>query len=321
MQMSESENTMKAVRFHQHGAPSVLQIEDVEIPTPGPGEVRIRVAGAGFNPADNGIRAGFLPIPVTLPHTPGFDVSGTIDALGDDVSSFAVGDAVIAFLPMTAPGATAEYVIAPASVLVAAPTSIPLADAAAIPSAALTATQALFDEAGLQKGQRVLVVGAGGTVGGFAVQLAKRAGAYVIATASPRSSESVRAAGADEVVDHTASTVLEAVSEPVDALLNLAPIAPDEFTALVGRVRDGGVVVSTTAWMPAPSDESRGVRSVVVYVQSDAEQLARISSLVDSGELRVEVARRVPLTELAAIHEQSAEGTLRGKVIVLPTVG
>ncbi|WP_245741545.1 NADP-dependent oxidoreductase [Herbiconiux ginsengi] len=319
--MSESENTMKAVRFHQHGAPSVLQIEDVEIPTPGPGEVRIRVAGAGFNPADNGIRAGFLPIPVTLPHTPGFDVSGTIDALGDDVSSFAVGDAVIAFLPMTAPGATAEYVIAPASVLVAAPTSIPLADAAAIPSAALTATQALFDEAGLQKGQRVLVVGAGGTVGGFAVQLAKRAGAYVIATASPRSSESVRAAGADEVVDHTASTVLEAVSEPVDALLNLAPIAPDEFTALVGRVRDGGVVVSTTAWMPAPSDESRGVRSVVVYVQSDAEQLARISSLVDSGELRVEVARRVPLTELAAIHEQSAEGTLRGKVIVLPTVG
>ncbi|WP_382306584.1 NADP-dependent oxidoreductase [Herbiconiux sp. UC225_62] len=310
---------MKAVRFHQHGAPSVLQVEDVEIPTPSTGEVRIRVAGAGFNPADNGIRAGFLPIPVTLPHTPGFDVSGTIDALGDDVSSLAVGDAVIGFLPMTAPGAAAEYVIAPASVLVAAPTSIPLADAAAIPSAALTATQALFDEAGLKEGQRVLIVGAGGTVGGFAVQLAKRAGAHVIATASPRSSASVWAAGADEIVDHTASTVLEEVSEPVDVLLNLAPIDPEEFTALVGRVRDGGVVVSTTAWMPAPDDESRGVRSVVVYVRSDAEQLARISSLVDSGDLRVEVARHVPLTELASIHEQSAEGTLRGKVIVLPT--
>ncbi|MFB2598162.1 NADP-dependent oxidoreductase [Herbiconiux sp. P17] len=310
---------MKAVRFHQHGAPSVLQVDDVEVPNPGAGEVRIRVAGSGFNPADNGIRAGFLPIPVTLPHTPGFDVAGTIDALGDGVSSLAVGDAVIGFLPMTAPGAAAEYVIAPVSVLVAAPSSIPLADAAAIPSAALTATQALFDEADLKTGQRVLIVGAGGTVGGFAVQLAKRAGAHVVATASPRSSVSVRAAGADEVIDHTASSVLEAVAEPVDVLLNLAPIDPEEFTALVARVRDGGVVVSTTAWMPAPSDESRGVRSVVVYVRSDAEQLAQIASLVDSGELHVEVARRVPLTELAAIHEQSAEGTLRGKVIVLPT--
>ncbi|MGD8166676.1 NADP-dependent oxidoreductase [Herbiconiux sp. P16] len=310
---------MKAVRFHQHGAPSVLQVDDVEVPNPGAGEVRIRVAGSGFNPADNGIRAGFLPIPVTLPHTPGFDVAGTIDALGDGVSSLAVGDAVIGFLPMTAPGAAAEYVIAPVSVLVAAPSSIPLADAAAIPSAALTATQALFDEADLKTGQRVLIVGAGGTVGGFAVQLAKRAGAHVIATASPRSSASVRAAGADEVIDHTASSVLEAVAEPVDVLLNLAPIDPEEFTALVARVRDGGVVVSTTAWMPAPSDESRRVRSVVVYVRSDAEQLAQIASRVDSGELHVEVARRVPLTELAAIHEQSAEGTLRGKVIVLPT--
>jgi NADPH:quinone reductase-like Zn-dependent oxidoreductase len=311
---------MKAVRFHQHGAPSVLQVEDVEIPTPGAGEVRIRVAGAGFNQADNGIRAGFLPIPVALPHTPGFDVAGTVDALGDGVSTLAVGDDVIGFLPMTAPGAAAEFVIAPASVLVAAPSSIPLADAAAIPSAALTATQALFDEAALRAGQRVLIVGAGGTVGGFAVQLAKRAGAHVIATASPRSAGSVRAAGADEVVDHTASSTLDAVPEPVDVLLNLAPITPEEFTALVGRVRDGGVVVSTTAWMPAPDDESRGVRSVVVYVRSDAEQLAQVSSLVDGGELRVEVARRVPLTELASIHEQSAEGTLRGKVIVLPTV-
>jgi NADPH:quinone reductase-like Zn-dependent oxidoreductase len=306
---------MKAARFHQHGTPDVLQIEDVEIPVPTAGEVRIRVAASAFSPADNGIRAGFLPIPVTLPHTPGYDVAGTIDALGDDASAFAVGDAVIGFLPMTAPGAAAEYVIAPES----APTSIPLVDAAAIPSVALTAWQSLFDEAGLEQGRRVLIVGAGGTVGGFAVQFAKQAGAHVIATASPRSSRSVRDAGADEVIDHTASTVLEAVTEPVDVLLNLAPIDAQEFEALVGRVRDGGVVVSTTAWMPAPDDASRGVRSVVVYVRSDTAQLARIVSLVDSGAVRVEVARRVPLTELAAVHAEAAAGTLRGKVVVLPT--
>ncbi|MCS5723438.1 NADP-dependent oxidoreductase [Herbiconiux sp. CPCC 203407] len=315
-----SEKTMKAARFHQHGTPDVLQIEDVEIPAPAAGEVRIRVAASAFNPADNGIRAGFLPIPVSLPHTPGYDVAGTIDALGDDVSAFTEGDAVIGFLPMTAPGAAAEYVIAPASALVSAPTSIPLVDAAAIPSVALTARQALFDEAGLEQGQRVLVVGAGGTVGGFAVQFAKQAGAHVIATASPRSSRSVRDAGADEVIDHTATTVPESIGEPVDLLLNLAPIDPEEFEALVERVRDGGVVVSTTAWMPAPDDASRGVRSVVVYVRSESDQLARIVSLVDSGDVRVEVARRVPLTELAAVHAEATAGTLRGKVVVLPII-
>ena len=309
---------MKAMRFHVTGEPSVLQLDDVETPTPASGEVRIRVEASAFSPADNGIRAGFLPIPVTLPHTPGYDVSGTIDALGDDVSGFTVGDRVIGFLPMTAPGAAAEFVIAPANVLAAAPSSIPLADAAAIPSVALTAWQALFDEASLAEGQSVLIVGAGGAVGGFAIGLAKHAGAHVIATASARSSEGVRAAGADVVIDHTRERLLDAVTEPVDVLLNLAPIDPEEFTALVGLVRDGGVVVSTTAWMPAPSDESRGVRSVVMYVRSDAERLARIVSLVDEGVLRVEIARRVPLAELADIHQQAADGTLRGKVIVLP---
>ena len=309
---------MKALRFHVTGEPTVLQLDDVDTPTPGSGEVRIRVEASAFNPADNGIRAGSLPIPVTLPHTPGYDVSGTIDALGDDVSGLAIGDRVIGFLPMTAPGAAAEYVIAPANVLVAAPSGIPLADAAAIPSVALTAWQALFDEASLTEGQRVLIVGAGGAVGGFAIGLAKHAGADVIATASERSSGSVRAAGADVVIDHTQASLFDAVTEPVDVLLNLAPIDPEEFTALVGLVRDGGVVVSTTAWMPAPSDDSRGVRSAVIYVRSDAEQLARIVSLVDEGVLRVEIARRVPLAELAGIHQQAADGTLRGKVIVLP---
>mgnify|MGYP001030773915 CR=1 FL=1 len=309
---------MKAVRFHEFGAPSVLTIEDVERPVPGAGEVRIRVAASGFNPADNGIRAGSLPIPVTLPHIPGYDVAGTVDALGDGVTGFAAGDAVIAFLPMTAEGAAAAVAIAPAEALVAAPTSIPLADAAALPSVGLTAWQALFDEGSLRSGQRILIVGAGGTVGGYAVELAKKARAYVIATASPRSRATVTAAGADEVVDHTTTPLLDAVTEQVDVLLNLAPIDPDAFEALVALVRDGGIVVSTTAWMPAPSDEARGVRSTVVFVRSDAEQLAELASLVDSGDLHLPAARRVPFGGLAAVHEQSAAGTLRGKVVVVP---
>lgn len=309
---------MKAVLFHEHGGPEVLRFEDVERPVAGPGQVLVRVAGVAFNAADGGIREGRLPIPVALPHIPGYDVSGTVAALGEGVDGFAVGEAVIGFLPMTEDGAAAEYALAPAEALVAAPASIPLEDAAGLPSVGLTAWQALFDDAGLRAGQRVLIVGAGGAVGGYAVQLAAQAGAHVIATASPRSRESITASGAHEVVDHTTTSLLDEVTEQVDVLLNLAPLDPEEFAGLLALVKDGGVVVSTTAWMPAPSDEERGVRGIVVFVRSDAAQLAELVSRVDRGELRVEIARRVPLSDLPAIHAESAAGTLRGKVVARP---
>jgi NADPH:quinone reductase-like Zn-dependent oxidoreductase len=311
---------VKAVRFHEFGDSDVLRFEDVEQPVPGVGEVRIRVAATAFNPVDDGIRGGYLreAFPVALPHIPGIDVAGTVDALGEGVDDLAVGDQVIGFLSMVADGASAEYVVAPAGILTPAPTSIPLSDAAALPSVGLTAWQALFDDAGLTAGQRVLINGAGGAVGGYAVQLAKGAGAHVIATASPRSSERVRAAGADEVVDHTTTKVATAVIEPIDVVLNLAPIDPEEFTALVTLVRPGGVVVNTTVWMPAPADEARGVRGIDVFVRSDAGQLARLVALVDRGELRVDVDRRVPLAELPAVHAQAATGALPGKVVVVP---
>jgi NADPH:quinone reductase-like Zn-dependent oxidoreductase len=309
---------MKAVRFHEYGDPDVLRYEDVEQPVPGAGQVRLRVAGSAFNPVDDGIRGGYLrdPFPVTLPHTPGIEVSGTVDALGDGVTNVAVGDAVIGFLPMTADGAAAEYVIAPAEILAPAPTSIPLPDAAALPMVGLTAWQALFDDAGLTAGQRVLINGAGGAVGGYAVQLAKRAGAHVIATASLRSSDRVRSAGADEVIDHTATAVT--VAEPVDVLLNLARITPEEMAALVALVRPGGVVVNTVPTIPTPADEKRGVRAVGFFVRSDTEQLSRLAAMVDRGELRVDVAERVPLAELAAVHAKAATGALPGRVVVVP---
>ncbi|MFK3835265.1 NADP-dependent oxidoreductase [Microbacterium sp. NPDC087868] len=310
---------MKAARFHQLGGPEVLRVDEVEVPEPGEGQVRIRVAGAGFNPADGGIRGGTLPFPVALPHTPGYDVAGTIDAIGVGVDGRAIGDSVIGFLSMTDDGADAECVVAPADLLVAAPAVGDLADAAALPSVALTAWQALFDVAGLQKGQRILIVGAGGTVGEYAVQLAKHAGAFVIATASPRSRAAVEAAGADEVVDHTVGSVRDGVGAPVEVLLNLAPIEPEEFAALVSLVGDGGFVVSSTAWMPTPGDEGRGVRGETVYVRSDPDQLAHLVTLVDDGSLRVVASRRVGLEEVASVHAAAAAGTLRGKVVVVPS--
>ncbi|WP_103355667.1 NADP-dependent oxidoreductase [Amycolatopsis sp. CA-128772] len=311
---------MKAVRFHEYGEPGVLRYEDVEQPVPGAGQVRLRVAATSFNSVDGNIRGGFMqgPIPVELPHTPGLDVAGTVDALGEGVTGLAVGEQVVGFLPMDKSGAAAEYVVAPAEALTPAPESVPLADAAALPLVGLTAYQALFDHAGLQAGQRVLVNGAGGAVGGYAVQLAHHAGAHVIATAGPRSGDAVKSAGADEVVDHTATDVTEAVTEPVDVVLNLAPVAPEQLAALVAVVRPGGVLVNTTVWMPAPADEARNVRGIDLFVRSDAGQLAKLVAQVDRGELHVAVAERVPLAELPALHARAAEGAVHGKVIVVP---
>lgn len=312
---------MKAMRFHETGGPEVLRFEDVETPEPGPGQVRVKVAASAYNAADNGMRGGFLPIPVELPHVPGYDVSGTVDAVGPSDgggdSGWQVRDAVVGFLPMERDGGAAEFALAPVDALVAAPTSIPLADAAALPSVALTAWQALFDDGELAAGQRLLVNGAGGVVGKYAVALAKRAGVHVVATASPRSRDAVVAAGADEVVDHTSTDLLTAVDEPVDVLLNLAPVDPERFSALVALVRDGGKVVSTTAFMATPSDEGRGVSAATVFVLPDRDRLAELVRLVDEGALHVEVTRRIPLTELQDLHAEGAAGRIAGKVVVL----
>lgn len=309
---------MQAVRFHETGDAAVLRVEQIDRPEPGVGEVLVRVAASAFNPADGGMRGGFLPIPITLPHTPGYDVSGTIEALGAGVTDLALGERVIAFLPMDADGAAAEFVVAPSDALVTAPARIPLTDAAGLPSVGLTAWQALFEAGRLEKGQRILINGAGGPVGGYAVQLAKNAGAVVIATASPRSASSITAAGADQIVDHMATTLLDAVTEPVDVLLNLAPMTAESFASLTPLVRDGGVVVSTTPRVPTPDDPQRNVRPETIFVHPDRDALAELVRLVDEGRLRVEIAEHVPLAELPDVHRRSDAGALYGKVVVVP---
>src|SRR5689334_13653974 len=147
---------MKAVRYHSYGDSDVLAYEDADRPAAGPGQVVVRVAGAAFNPVDVAIRAGFMRevFPVDFPAVPTFDVSGVITEVGERVSGWNEGDAVVAFLPMTGPGAAAEFAAVPAELLAAAPRSVELADAAALPSSGLTAWQALFEVAGLQAGQR-----------------------------------------------------------------------------------------------------------------------------------------------------------------------
>jgi NADPH:quinone reductase-like Zn-dependent oxidoreductase len=310
---------MKAVRYHSYGGSDVLVYEDADRPVAGPGQVLVMVAGAAFNPVDTAIRAGFLQqvFPVAFPHVPNFDVAGVIAEVGEGVSGWSAGDAVVAFVPMTAPGAAAEYVAAPAQVLAAAPRTVELADAAALPSSGLTAWQALFEHAGVKPGQSVLINGAGGAVGGYAVQLARQAGATVTATASPRSAGRVRSRGADRIVDYTAAPLLQAVAgDQFDAVLNLVSTSPEETARLAGLVTDGGLFVSTTT--PGPEDAGRGVRTVRMFARGDAGQLTELAARVDAGELKIDVAQRRPLTDLPAVHDQSAAGQLPGKTILIP---
>lgn len=311
---------MKAVRYHEHGASDVLRYEDAPRPVPGPRQVLVKVAATSFNPVDAGIRGGYLAevYEIGFPHIPGVDVAGTIAEIGEGVQGWNVGDAVVAFLPLDADGAAAELALVPAESLAAAPTSVPLADAAALPEPALTAWQALFEIAGLASGQSVLINGASGAVGGYAVQLAKHAGAVVTATAKPRDAERLRGLGADRIVDYIDYThsPIDVQGAPFDVVLNLISTTEEQTEALIGLVADGGFHVGTMVF--GPENPGRGVRSQRVFVRSDAAQLAELVRRVDEGRLRIEVADRRPLDQAAAVHEDSDAGRLHGKTLLIP---
>ena len=309
---------MKAVRYDEYGAPHVMRYEDADRPHPAAGQALIQVAATSFNVIDASIRAGYLQqqFPVRFPHTPGIDVAGTVADLGEGVTGLRSGDAVIGFLPMNENGAAAEFVLAPVDVLTTAPRSVPLADAAALPAVALTAWQALFEHANLRAGQRVLINGAGGGVGGFAVQLAKWAGAFVIATASPRSTDAIRSDGADQIVDYTATTLTDAITEPADVVLNLVRASEQDMASLVGLVAPGGVLVTTAS--PTHDDPARRVRAISMFVRSDADELAAIVSKVDAGDLRIDISATYPLSDIALVHEKGEAGQFRGKVLLVP---
>jgi NADPH:quinone reductase-like Zn-dependent oxidoreductase len=311
---------MKAVFYRTYGGSEVLEYNEAPRPVPGPRQVLVKVAATSFNPVDAGIRGGYLSevYAVTFPHVPGIDVAGTIAELGDEVQGWNVGDAVVAMLPLDADGAAAEYALAPAEALAAAPRSVALADAAALPTVGLTAWQSLFEIAGLTAGQTVLINGAGGAVGGYAVQLSKQAGATVTATASARNAERLRGYGADRIIDYIDYTHSPVAVEgaPFDVVLNLVSTSTEETAALIGVVADGGFHVGTMT--SGPENAERRVRTQRVFVRSDAAQLAELISRVDAGELRIDVADRRPLAQAAAVHDDSDAGRLHGKTILVP---
>ena len=310
---------MKAIRYEHYGDADVLRYQEVERPLAGSGQVLVRVAATSFNPVDAAIRAGYLQqaFALRLPHTPGLDVAGMVAALGDGVEGLGVGDGVVGFLPMTENGAAAEYVVAPASALAPAPTAIALQQAAALPVAGLTAWQALFEHAGLEPGQRVLINGAGGAVGGYAVQLAVQSGADVVAVAGRRSADQARRYGAAEVLDYAAGPVSATTRQPVDVVLNLAATSAPEMAGLLALVRPAGVLVTTVP--PGPDPAGRDIRVLNLFLHSDTDQLSALVARVDAGQLQVVVEHYHPLADLKDVHSRSDAGDLHGKFVLVPS--
>ena len=309
---------MKAVRIHVYGGLDALRYEQAPAPEPGPGEVLLRVHAAGVNPADAKIREGKAfasmckePFPLIL----GWDVSGVVVAVGAGVEAFGPGDALYGMVNFPCyGGAYAEYVVAPASHFSRKPESLDHIHASALPLAALTAWQALFEAARLSGGERVLIHAAAGGVGHLAVQLARWKGAaHIIGTASCDDGEYLKGIGVDELIDYRTQR-FEEIAADVDIVLDCVGGEVQERSWRV--LKRGGILVTIMEPPPQGKADEHGVRAGRVFVRPDGAQLGEIAAIADSGRLTPFIYRVFPLEKAREAHELVEKGQTRGKIVL-----
>lgn len=308
---------MKAARIHRYGGNEVVVLDEVPVPSPGPGEVFVRIRGAAVNPVDWKLREGYLSqLTLTFPYTLGCDLAGIVEAVGEGVTRFAVGDAVYGYPSLLRGGAFAEGAILLEDELALAPKTVPLEQAAALPVAAITAYEGLITYGELQAGQRVLVLGGAGGVGSAAVQLARWKGAEVFATASTRNQEFVRSLGATPI-DYTKQSPADVVQD-VDLVFDTVGVASAE--AALPCLKEGGVLVSSVYALPEDAVlGSFGVRAVMFGIQPSGKLLTSIAEMVDLGALKVFIEREFSIDETATALALSQTGRTRGKLLIRPS--
>jgi NADPH:quinone reductase-like Zn-dependent oxidoreductase len=306
---------MKIIIQTETGGPEVLQLADRADPLPAAHDVLVRVSAAGINPVDAAVRAGYFPLLGKPPFTVGWDIAGTIAAIGADVTSFSVGDRVFGMprFPREV-AAYAELVTAPADELAATPADWSDAEAGAVPLVGLTAWQALATVAGLKAGQRVLIHGGAGGVGHLAVQIAKAMGAHVTATASATKLDAARRFGADEVLDYARE---HPTDDSFDVVLD--PQAGTQAELSVRLAKAGGVVACLLDASAAAQAQakSKGVRLERIGVKPDGAGLRALAALAKQGQLTPVVAKTFPLAEAGAAHA-FLETRPIGKVVIVP---
>ena len=312
---------MRAVGIRRYGPPEALETLEVERPEVGRDGVLIRVAAAGVNPADCLLRSGGLRFVARqkMPFVPGADVAGVVEAAGPDVTRFRVGDPVYAMLPNTAGGGYAEYAAAAEGTVAVMPSGLAFDEAAGVPLAALTALQALRDEANLAAGDHVLVNGASGGVGTFAVQISRAMGARVTAVASGRNADLVSGLGADELLDYTREDATAGKAR-YDAVFDAVNVL--SFRKVRRVLKPNGVFVTVNPFIGRLSPgwlsrfrDGRRIRSFLV--RPDGADLEGIGAWIEAGEVRPVIERAYPLADAAEAHRRSESRRARGKLVLV----
>jgi len=306
---------MKAVRTHTRAGPEALVYEDAPVPKITKGEALIKVHAAAITPTEFTWNSTFTTHDGKdrLPVVPSFEVSGTVQELASDVSDLSVGDDVYGLLNFWRDGAAAEYVAVRAADMAPKPRSVDHTHAAAVPLSGLTAWQALFDHANLSAGNRVLIHGAAGGVGTWAVQFAHWRGAHVIVTASRTTHEFLRELGADQVLDYTAVRFEDKVRD-MDIIVDT--VGGDTLERSWGVVRRSGVLVTVAGDAPEEKAATYGVRGVSFLVQPNRKQLNQISQLIDAGTVRPIVEAVFPIARAREAYERGLMGHNRGKLVL-----
>lgn len=305
---------MQAIRIHNYGGADVLMLEETPTPTPKANEVLVKVQAASVNPVDWKIREGHMKdmIPIQFPATLGSDFAGVIEAVGPDVTNWQVGQSVFGS-PAQGSGAYAQYAAAASQTIAEKPNNVDFAQAASLPVAALTAWQGLFDHGHLEAGQSVLIHGAAGGVGMFAVQFAKWKGATVYATAGADDLDWARELGADTVIDYK-NARFEDSAKDVDLVLDL--IGGETQTRSFAVIKPGGALIAT-AQPPAPAaGKDKHIRAEMMNMKPTTAALQQVIDLLSEGKIRTFIGATFPLAEVKQAHELSQNGHVRGKIIL-----
>ena len=305
---------MQAIQISEYGDSSVLELANAPIPTLESNDVLIKVHASSINPVDWKIREGYLAsmIPYEFPVTLGWDVAGEITELGADVTGWSVGDQVYSRPDIGRNGTFAEYVAVQADEIALKPKTLDMNHAAAVPLAALTAWQSLYDFADVKAGERVLIQAGAGGVGSFAIQLAKVRGAHVISTCSTKNVEFLKSLGADEVIDYTKQDFSEL--RDIDVVFDT--LGGEELAKSWQTMKEGSRLVSI---VEPPSDEEaakHGVKVGFVFIQPDGAQLKELATLIDDGKVTVAVDSVFPLKDVAAAQDKSATNRAKGKIVI-----
>ncbi len=299
---------MKAARIRRFGPPDVVVVEDVPVPSPSPGEILVRVIAAGVAPWDALIREGKSKVSPQPPLTLGSDLSGVVEKVGPGVSEFAPGDEVYGVTNPQFCGAQAEFAVATAGMVARKPQSLNYLEAASAPVIAVTASQMLFQYAHAMRGQTVLVVGAAGNVGAYAVQMAVDAGIHVVAFARPVDQSLLRSLGVNSIIDSSKPTFEQDLPQ-VDAIVDT--VGGDTLQPLVSALKPGGKLVTAVSTLPLPAG------AIFFYAEVTTARLKTLTALFDAGRITARVGSVLPLSQARQAHNMLAGAPHKlGKIVL-----